>query len=99
MLIWSFLQFTLPLKSQVGGTDDQHSLGESAQFEFADQQTSHDGLARASIISEKEADSRQLQQIVIDRFKLVLRLYDTPVTTGSQIAGLAMPEIVAEHCG
>ena len=35
----------------------------------------------------------------VDRFKLVLRLYDTPVTTGSRIAGLAMPEIVQERCG
>jgi hypothetical protein len=35
----------------------------------------------------------------VDRFKLVLRLYDTSVTTGSQIAGLAMPEIVVERCG
>src|SRR6476659_8235243 len=34
----------------------------------------------------------------VDHFKLVLRLYDTPVTAGSQIAGLAMPEIVAERC-
>jgi hypothetical protein len=35
----------------------------------------------------------------VERFKLVLRLYDTPVTTGSQIAGLTMPEIIAERCG
>jgi hypothetical protein len=35
----------------------------------------------------------------VERFKLVLRLYDTPLTTGSQIAGLTMPEIVAERCG
>ena len=34
----------------------------------------------------------------VDHFKLVLRLYDTPVTTGSQIASLAMPEIVVERC-
>lgn len=33
-----------------------------------------------------------------DRFKLVLRLYDTPVTTGNQIANVAMPAIVAEGC-
>jgi len=32
-------------------------------------------------------------------FKLVLRLYDTPVTTGSQLAALTMPEIVAGRCG
>jgi hypothetical protein len=32
-------------------------------------------------------------------FRLVLRLYDTPVTTGSQLATLTMPEIVQGHCG
>src|SRR5689334_8937384 len=35
----------------------------------------------------------------VDRFKLILRLYDTPVTTGSQIASLAMPTIAVERCG
>ncbi len=33
-----------------------------------------------------------------EHLKLVLRLYDTPVTTGSQLAGVAMPEIVAGAC-
>jgi len=32
------------------------------------------------------------------RFKLVLRLYDTPLTTGSQLAGVAMPAIIARRC-
>ena len=34
----------------------------------------------------------------VDRFKLVLRLYDTPLTTGSQIADLAMPQIAKAGC-
>jgi hypothetical protein len=34
-----------------------------------------------------------------DHFKLVLRLYDTPLTTGSQIANLVMPEIRKDRCG
>jgi hypothetical protein len=33
-----------------------------------------------------------------DRFKLVLRLYDTPLTTGSQIANLVMPLIRKASC-
>ena len=33
-----------------------------------------------------------------DRFKLVLRLYDTPLTTGSQIADLVMPGIRKVSC-
>ena len=35
---------------------------------------------------------------VVDRFKLVLRLYDTPLTTGSQIANLTMPTIHRLAC-
>ena len=66
-----FLQFALPLESQVGGADDQHPLGESAQLKFTDEQTRHDGLARASVIREKEADACQLQQIVVDGLKLM----------------------------
>ena len=34
----------------------------------------------------------------VDRFKLVLRLYDTPLTTGSQLAGVTMPRIIAGAC-
>ena len=34
----------------------------------------------------------------VDRFKLVLRLYDTPLTTGSEIADLVMPTIRKLGC-
>lgn len=34
----------------------------------------------------------------VDQFKLVLRLYDTPLTTGSQIADLVMPAIKRVSC-
>ena len=34
----------------------------------------------------------------VDRFQLVLRLYDTPLTTGSQIADLVMPTIRLVNC-
>ena len=34
----------------------------------------------------------------VDRFRLVLRLYDTPLTTGSQIASLTMPAIRKASC-
>ena len=34
----------------------------------------------------------------VDRFKLVLRLYDTPLTAGSQLAGVTMPRIIAGAC-
>jgi hypothetical protein len=34
----------------------------------------------------------------VDRFRLELRLYDTPLTTGSQLATLTMPEIRKVAC-
>lgn len=34
----------------------------------------------------------------VDRFSLILRLYDTPLTTGSQIANLVMPAIRKASC-
>jgi len=34
----------------------------------------------------------------VDRFKLVLRLYDTPLTTGSQLASLIFPTIRKVNC-
>jgi hypothetical protein len=34
----------------------------------------------------------------VDHFRLVLRLYDTPLTTGSRIADLTMPDIRKERC-
>jgi hypothetical protein len=34
----------------------------------------------------------------VDHFKLILRLYDTPLTTGSQLANLVMPQIIRDGC-
>ncbi len=33
-----------------------------------------------------------------DRFRLVLRLYDTPISTGSQIGDLVMPDVIRIGC-
>ncbi len=71
LLLELFLQFALPLESQVGGADDQHPLGESAQLQFPDEQARHDGLARTGVVGEQEADAGELQQVVIDGLKLV----------------------------
>jgi hypothetical protein len=35
---------------------------------------------------------------LVDRFRLVLRLYDTPLTTGSSLAELVMPRIGRADC-
>jgi hypothetical protein len=34
----------------------------------------------------------------VGHFRLVLRLYDTPLTTGSRIADLTMPDVRKVHC-
>jgi hypothetical protein len=34
----------------------------------------------------------------VERFKLVFRLYDTPLTTGGRVADLVMPEIRKSGC-
>jgi hypothetical protein len=34
----------------------------------------------------------------VENFRLVLRLYDTPVTTGTELAGTDMPSIIREAC-
>jgi hypothetical protein len=35
---------------------------------------------------------------LVDRFRLVLRLYDTPLATGSRFGELTMPQILREEC-
>jgi hypothetical protein len=34
----------------------------------------------------------------VDRFRLVLRLYDTPLATGNQLGELVMPQVLRESC-
>lgn len=51
LLIEFLLEFALPLEREVGRTDHQNPLDEASQLEFSHQETSHDGLARASIVS------------------------------------------------
>lgn len=50
------------------------------------------------IVSVDVAPGNWLPLARVDRFKLVLRLYDTPLTTGSQLADSSMPEIIRERC-
>ena len=46
--------------------NDKDSFSKSSELEFSDQQAGHDCLARTSVISQKEADARQLGQIIIE---------------------------------
>ena len=56
-----------------------------------------DGALRI-IVSSHVEPGNWLPIGTVGRFKLVLRLYDTPLTTGSQIADLVMPAIERVSC-
>ena len=56
-----------------------------------------DGKFQISVASSV-APGNWLPIAPVERFGLVLRLYDTPLTTGSQIADLAMPTIHPVSC-
>lgn len=49
-------------------------------------------------ISPEVAPGNWLPVGRVDHFRLVLRLYDTPLTTGSRIADLTMPDIRKDAC-
>src|SRR5262245_50447140 len=61
----SVVKLTLPLESEVGGRDNQASLDEAPELELSKQQPGHDCLARSSVISEQEADTRKGQHEVV----------------------------------
>ena len=55
------LQLALPLEGKVCGTDDQNALGKTAQFQLADEQARHDGLARTGVVGKQEPNARELE--------------------------------------
>ena len=65
------LQLALPLKGEVGGRDDEGALHESPGLQLLEQQPGHDGLPGPGVVGQEEADSRELEEVVVDRFELV----------------------------
>ena len=61
----------LPLEAQVGRGDDQDPFGQPAELQLPNQEAGHDGLAGASVVGQREAHAGQLQEVLVDRFKLV----------------------------
>ena len=76
LLVELLLQLALPLEGEVGRADDEDALDQAAQLQFADQQAGHDRLARAGVVGEQEAHPRELEQIVVNRLKLVRQRID-----------------------
>ena len=56
---------------EVRGADDKDPFGQPAELQFADEQSRHDGLAGAGVVSQQEPDPGELQQVVVNGFKLV----------------------------
>ena len=71
LLVKLLQEFSLPLKGEIGGADDEHPLHQAPELEFLDEEASHDGLAGAGIVGEEEPDARQLQEVFVDGLKLV----------------------------
>ena len=70
------LQLALPLEGEVRRADDQDALGEAPKLQLADEQARHDGLARTGVVGEQEANARELEQVVVDRFELMRQRID-----------------------
>ena len=65
------LEFALPLKREVGRGDNQRAGDKPSGLELLEEQPGHDGLPRPGVVGEKEADARELEEVVVDRFELV----------------------------
>ena len=65
------LELALPLKQQIGRTDDKNAFDKAAQFELSDEKAGHDGLACTGVIGQQETHAGQFEQVLVDRFKLV----------------------------
>ena len=89
-LVKFLLQLALPLEGKVGRADDEDALDQTAQLQFADQQTGHDGLAGAGIVGEQEADLGEFEQMVVNRLQLVrqrIDLADRQAEIGVELEG------------
>lgn len=77
LLVEFLLQLPLPLECEIGGSDDQDSLGQAAHLELPDEQSRHDRLAGAGVVGEQEADAGELEEVVVDRLELVRERVNT----------------------
>ena len=65
------LHLALPLEREVGRRDDERALDQPAGLQLLEQQPGHDGFAGAGVVGQEEADARELEEVVVDRFELM----------------------------
>src|SRR5207248_10065752 len=63
--------FILPLAREPARRNDENFCDRAAKEKLFHQQTRHNGLARASIVSKQEADTEQRKEIAVNGFYLV----------------------------
>ena len=59
------------MEGQVGRADNQDPLGKAPELQLADEKSRHDRLPCAGVIGKEETNSGQLEQVVVDCFKLM----------------------------
>ena len=70
------VQLVLPLLGEAAGADDQAALEIAARDQLLDEQPRHDGLARAGIVGEQEAQRLPGQHRLVDGGDLVRQRVD-----------------------
>ena len=70
------LQLVLPLLDQAAGADDEAALEVAAGDQLLDEEAGHDGLARAGVVREQEAQRLARQHRLVDRGDLVRQRLD-----------------------
>ncbi len=68
LLVEFFLELTLPLERKIRRRHDEYAFGQTAEFQFPDEQAGHDGLAGARIVGQKKPHAGELEQVVVNRF-------------------------------
>ena len=69
-------ELVLPLLHQAAGGDDEATLQIAPEHQLPDEQAGHDGLARAGVVGEQEAERLARQHLAVDGGDLVRQRLD-----------------------
>ena len=75
-------QFVLPLDRQRRRAQDQHAVDGLAELHLLDEQAGHDGLARAGVVRQQEAEPGLRQHPQVDGLDLVRQRADARQADG-----------------